>query len=287
MIQYELGSGAPLLRPQAPSGRFQWARGGTYAWVSRHDGIGGEAPFLAEVEPSRQAYSPSPRLHRTFAALANHNPARTLEAIEKFAKRYGPLGVAQLIPPDPRVGRMAPFLPRHAGQALAEPLGRWWRQAREMRNLLGLAEAVGHPERLAGMVRWGQMSYHPAGTTIKGEQNRAFLCVRHSAFKPPGEAFSLQETDCDLIEGEFASRDNLEAVLAYLAGQLDSALSLWVEVRASCSGGKLRVQRWPRNLLGWMWLGLADELAANLPTAHRCNRCGSLTVERGHKCLNS
>lgn len=274
-----------MLRPPPPGARFRWSHAGQYSWVSRHDGIA-DVPFLAEVEPSRRSYHPPPKLHLTFARLANHPPAKTLLEIQKFANKYGPLGVAQIIPADPRVGRFAAFLPRHAGQTLAEPLGRWWRQAREMRNLLGLASRLGSAGALQGYIRWGQMGFHPQGTVIQGDEHRAFLTVQHSAFKPATEIFSLQTADCDIIVADFLRRDSVAAALTQMASQVDQALTQWVEVRSSFSEGKLRVERRPRNLLGYMWLGLADDLAARVPKVRQCPRCGLSYAGKGSRCAD-
>ncbi len=285
MVVYDISNGTAVLRAPGAASRFTWGQSGQYAWVSRNDGIA-EVPFLAEVEPSRRSYTPPAKLHLQFARLANHAPAKTLTEIQRFAHKYGPLGVAQVIPADPRVGKFAPFLPKHAGQSLAEPLGRWWRQAREMRNLLGLAGKLGSHGQLEGYLRWGQMTFHPQGTTIAGSENRAFLTVQHTAFKPAPPVFGLQVNDCDIIAGEFLKRDNVQAALSLMGAQLDLALSQWVEVRAGFAEGQLRVERRPKNLLGFLWLGLADDLAAKVSKVRTCPSCGRFFSARGSRCLD-
>lgn len=266
-----------------PAPKFRWAQSGQYAWVSRHDGIA-DVPFLAEVEPSKRPYHPPQKLHQVFARLGNHQPSKTLTEIQKFANKYGPLGVGQPIPADPRVGKFAPFLPRHAGQTLGEPLGRWWRQAREMRNILGLAGRLGGASQLEGYISWGQMGFHPQGTTIAGPENRAFLTVQHAAFKPAPEVFSLQSNDCDIIMADFARRDNVLAALTLMHSQLDQALGQWVEVRSTFSDGQLHVERRPRHLLGYLWLGLADEIEQKVPRLKACPACSYYFAGKGTRC---
>ena len=92
---------------------------------------------------------------------------------------------------------------------------------------------------------------------------------------------------CDrIIAGEFLKRDNVQAALSLMGAQLDLALSQWVEVRAGFAEGQLRVERRPKNLLGFLWLGLADDLAARVSKVRTCPSCGRFFSARGSRCLD-
>ncbi|MEW6283314.1 MAG: hypothetical protein AB1758_32195, partial [Candidatus Eremiobacterota bacterium] len=132
-VHYDIQDGHAILRPPVPvpwhgTPRFRWSRKGSYAWVSRAEGAV-EAPFLSELEPSAEDYFPPPRLHLAFARLANRPPTRMLPAMQRFCETFGPLGVAQMIPPDPRLARWGGFFPqarKYTLPSLGEPFGVWW-----------------------------------------------------------------------------------------------------------------------------------------------------------------
>ncbi|MEW6281503.1 MAG: hypothetical protein AB1758_23035, partial [Candidatus Eremiobacterota bacterium] len=133
-------------------------------------------------------------------------------------------------------------------------------------------------------VRWGELKYHAEGATVQGDRPRPFMCVRCFSFEPPGPSFNFQEADCEPIEGDYERPDDVLAALSFVSGQLDQALRQWVELRSGLvTGSRTRavLYRWPRNLLGWVWLCLAQDLEPRLPVLRACERCGRSFVGRG------
>ncbi|MBI3924910.1 MAG: hypothetical protein HY319_05165 [Armatimonadetes bacterium] len=291
-VHYEKREGQAILVPPAPRlergrARFPWSRGGSYAWVTRPTG-GVEAPFLEQVEPPSEDYFPSEKLHHEFARLPNRSAEELLPALKEFSETHGPLGVAELIPPDKRLAKWGAIIPaarKFAQPSLGEPFGMWWKEAREIRNALGLASLLEKGgRRLEDLVRWGELQYHADGATVVGDRLQAFVCVQIHAFKKTGRTFRLDEADCDAVGAPFPRRDAVLASLTYLSQRIDRALDQWVEVRTELGSEterRLSLHRRPRNLLGFLWLSLAEELEARLPTFRACRRCGLLFPARG------